>query len=78
MVSICNETVSNYLRKVIQPESEKNMKMINTSECEKCEHGKVDDSNKARIIVHCNVKDKDYIYGACIPCEEKVKKNERT
>lgn len=29
------------------------MKMINTSECEKCKHGTVDDTNKARVKVHC-------------------------
>jgi len=46
------------------------MKMINTSECEKCEYGTIDDTNKGRIIVHCSSKNKDYIYGACIPCEE--------
>lgn len=46
------------------------MKMINTSECEQCEYGKVDDSDKARIKVHCDVKGKDYFYGACIPCED--------
>ena len=52
------------------------MKMINTSECEHCKYGEVDDTNKARVKVHCSKKNKDYIYGACIPCEEKEKKNE--
>lgn len=46
------------------------MKMITTSECEKCEYGKVDASNKAKVIVHCSAKNKDYVYGARIPCEE--------
>lgn len=46
------------------------MRMINTSECEKCEHGEIDDVNKGRIIVHCKSKNKDYLYGACIPCEK--------
>lgn len=53
------------------------MKMINTSECEKCANCVINDTNKARIIVHCKAKNKDYIYGACIPCEEKVSKNGR-
>ena len=35
------------------------MKMINTSECEKCKHGTVDDTNKARVKVHCDIKNKD-------------------
>ena len=53
------------------------MKMINTSECEKCKHGTVDDTNKARVKVHCDIKNKDYIYGACIPCEDKEKSLKR-
>lgn len=32
------------------------MKMINTSECERCKHGTVDDTNKARVKVHCDIK----------------------
>ena len=38
-------------------------KMILTSECEKCSHCSLDESNKAKIIIHCNLKDHDYIYG---------------
>jgi hypothetical protein len=53
------------------------MKMINTSECENCEYGTIDDTCKSRIIVHCAARDKDYIYGACIPCEDGRKKNGR-
>ena len=45
--------------------------MILTSECEKCVHGTVDDSNKAKIKVYCNVRDKMYYYGQCIPCDDK-------
>lgn len=58
-----------YTEKLVDGE-EKAMKMINTSECEKCSFGTIDDTNKGRIIVHCNSKNKDYVYGACIPCEE--------
>lgn len=49
------------------------MKMINTSECEHCQHGTIDDSNKARVTVYCDVKEKTYMYGQCIPCEDKEK-----
>ena len=38
------------------------------------DHGTVDDTNKARVKVHCDIKNKDYIYGACIPCEDKENK----
>lgn len=47
------------------------LKMINTSECESCLHSEVDESNKAKIMVYCRIKDKWYIYGQCIPCENR-------
>lgn len=50
------------------------MKMILTSECEECDNGIIDDSNKAKIKVFCKDKDKEYYYGQCIPCENKTKK----
>lgn len=43
--------------------------MINTSECENCEYGIMDASNKSRITVYCTQKDKKYFYGQCIPCD---------
>ena len=46
-----------------------NMKMIITSECEHCKYGVIDDSNKAKIVVYCNYKEKEYLYGQCIPCD---------
>lgn len=39
------------------------MEMIITSQCETCTHGAIDDINKARIKVYCEVKDKTYCYG---------------
>lgn len=44
-------------------------KMITTSECEKCIHSIIDDSDKARLYVYCKVRDKKYMYGQRIPCE---------
>lgn len=53
----------------------RSISMINTSECEHCTHSEIDDSNKAKVVVHCRAKNKDYIYGQCVPCDEKkVKK----
>lgn len=54
-------------------------KMINTDECEKCKHGTIDDSDKARVMVICKIKNKKYYYGQCIPCEymERKNKNEK-
>lgn len=48
--------------------------MILTSECEKCDYGIIDDSNKARIKVKCLQKNKEYYYGQCIPCDNKKKR----
>ncbi len=51
--------------------------MIITSECEKCIHSSLDESNKAKVKIYCNVKDKTYYWGQCIPCDYKeTKKNE--
>ncbi|MCR2049718.1 hypothetical protein NSB25_20905 [Acetatifactor muris] len=52
------------------------MNMILTSECEQCTYGIIDESNKARIKVKCNLKNKEYHYGQCIPCENKRKRKE--
>lgn len=49
------------------------MKMINTNECEKCNHGIIDESDKAKIIVICKRKNKEYYYGQCVPCDYKNK-----
>ena len=52
--------------------------VIITSECEFCRYGTVDDSNKARVMVHCDYRDKIYYFGQCVPCEdfEKLKEKE--
>ena len=49
--------------------------MILTSECAVCKYGTIDESNKARIKVICEYKNKEYYYGQCIPCENKIKKS---
>lgn len=52
------------------------MTMIITSECEECNHGLIDDTDKARVTVYCKMKDKTYYWGQCIPCEYKEKSKE--
>lgn len=48
---------------------------INTSKCNKeCIYGNIDDTNKSKVIVHCNFKNKNYLYGQRIPCDNKTKK----
>ena len=48
--------------------------MILTSQCEFCKYGSVNDMDKARVQVHCVIKQKTYYYGMCIPCENYEKK----
>ena len=50
-------------------------KIINTSQCEKCESGSVDDTNKARIKVTSSSTGKTYYYGQCIQCDGYKKRN---
>lgn len=49
------------------------MSMIITSECEECIHSTINDIDKARIKIYCNMKDKTYYWGQCVPCEYKEK-----
>lgn len=44
-------------------------------DCERCIHASVDESNKAKITVKCNIKNKEYVWGTCIPCEYWEAKN---
>lgn len=45
--------------------------MVITSECERCIHSAIDETDKAKIKVYCNVKDRTYHWGQCIPCDNK-------
>lgn len=51
--------------------------MIITSECEQCIHSVVNDSDKAKVKIYCDIKDKTYYWGQCIPCEYKELKVEK-
>lgn len=50
------------------------MGMILTSECEYCKFGVIKDKDKARVKVLCKYKEKEYYYGQCVPCENKIRK----
>lgn len=50
--------------------------MINTSECEECRYGTLHEEDKARIKIYCSLREKEYWYGQCIPCDNKSKKLE--
>lgn len=53
------------------------MATIVTSECVNCPHGTVDYSNKARVKVHCEYKNKDYYYGQYVPCDYSGRKKKK-
>lgn len=40
-------------------------------DCEKCIHGTIDDSSKSKTIIKCTARNKSYIWGQSIPCENK-------
>jgi hypothetical protein len=42
--------------------------------CTDCIYADIDDTNKSKIIVHCDAKARDYYWGQCIPCELKKKR----
>lgn len=48
--------------------------MILTSQCEFCKYGTINDMDKSRVKVFCSIKQKEYYYGMCIPCENYEKK----
>lgn len=53
------------------------MNMILTSECEKCEYGTIIEESKSVLKIKCKLKEKEYHFGQCIPCEnKKIKKGE--
>lgn len=43
--------------------------IIAGKECEDCIYSTINESNKAKIMVSCSIKNKEYIWGMCIPCE---------
>lgn len=50
--------------------------IIAGKECESCAYSNIDDSNKSKIIIKCKARNKVYLWGQCIPCNDK-KQNRR-
>ena len=46
-------------------------KMILSNDCEKCIYGITNEQTKAKIIIHCKLKNKNYYYGQRISCDYK-------
>ncbi len=48
------------------------MKMITVGEeCKNCIHSIIDESDKSMIFVECNARNKTYLWGQRVPCEDK-------
>lgn len=48
--------------------------MVTTDKCETCKYGCIDKTDKAKWIVKCKARDKTYIYGQRVPCDDYEKK----
>lgn len=49
-------------------------KTINTRVCKKCSYCVFDDSDKSKVTIYCEMKEKKFIYGQRIVCEYYDKK----
>ena len=47
--------------------------IIAGEKCETCKFGTLDETNKSKIIAYCAANERQYIYGACIQCEDYLK-----
>lgn len=54
------------------------MSLIKTSECVKCAHSTIDDTDKSKVIIRCEAKGKEYIYGQYVECEVKKTRKSKT
>ena len=52
------------------------MSLIKTSECVKCAHSTIDDTDKSKVIIHCKARGKEFIYGQYVECDVK-KRNKK-
>ena len=47
--------------------------------CEDCIHGTLDESNPAKIMAYCDIRERWFIYGTSIQCEyRELRNNDRT
>ena len=47
--------------------------IIAGKECDNCEYCTINDRDISRVKVHCAARGKEYYYGQCIQCDDKVK-----
>lgn len=46
-------------------------KTISTSKCESCVNGELIDDKMAKVMVRCKARQKNYVYGQKIVCNER-------
>lgn len=47
--------------------------IIAGKDCAECIYANIDESDKAKLTTYCAYKNKNYIWGQCIPCDNKTK-----
>lgn len=44
--------------------------IIAGKECEKCIYATIDETDKSRIRVYCDARDRQYYWGQNVPCDD--------
>ena len=47
---------------------------MTTDECVNCKYAIINEENKARVTVECSRREKTYLWGQYVPCEDYIEK----
>lgn len=47
---------------------------MTTDECANCRYAIINEENKARVTVECSRREKTYLWGQYVPCEDYIEK----
>ena len=76
-VTLVKAVVIQNVSDIMAAKVEEQTTIITTDECEQCIYCTLDESDKSKIIIKCSMKEREYIWGRCIPCNfRKVRKND--
>lgn len=53
-------------------------KTIVTSKCDTCKHGNIDYNNKPKMPIWCAIRQRYYVFGQRIPCDDYAKETGET
>lgn len=45
-------------------------------DCDDCKYASFNEKDKARVIVHCAARNRNYYYGQSVQCDDKERKEE--